>query len=69
MEGVVIGNQSTEMLVFTSREKVAENKETVVERYEAMQVGIALQSMAMVTRQSSLLGGTLEDYLKEQGLL
>lgn len=68
VQGVVIGNHSTEMLVFSSRESVAADKETIVERFEAMQAGVALQSMALVSRHSSLLGSTIQDYLKGQGL-
>ena len=69
IEGIVIGNRSTEMVVFSSRERVADDKETIVERFEAMQVGVAIQARALLELESALLGKTLGAHLAEQGLL
>ena len=46
--GVVIGNQRTEMLVFSERESVSDMKEVITERFEALQLGIALQCRAFL---------------------
>lgn len=67
---MVIGNASTEMLVFESRERVAEEeRETIVQRFEAMRVGIALQVVSIVGLPSRILGGTIGEYLSRESLL
>ncbi len=67
--GVVIGNQSTEMLVFSSREQIAEEKELLVERFEALQMGLALQTQALLALESPLCNGTLASHLQRHRLL
>jgi hypothetical protein len=69
--GVVIGNQRTEMLVFSERESISETKEVVTERYEALQLGIALQSRALLDLGplQILNGRTIREHLAHEGLL
>lgn len=69
VRGVVLGNQSTEMLVFSARERLSEQSEKIVERFEAMQTGLALQSSALLDIRTRFFEGTLADHLSRQGLL
>lgn len=69
--GIVIGNQRTEMLVFSERESVSDLKEVITERYEALQLGIALQSHALLDLGpfKVLNGRTIRQHLAQQALL
>jgi len=69
--GTVIGNQRTEMLVFSEREIVSESKEVVTERYEALQLGIALQSRALLDLGpfDLLNGRSIREHLNQHDLL
>jgi len=69
--GMVIGNQRTEMLVFSERESVSDVKEVITERYEALQLGIALQSRALLDLGpfKVLNGRTIRQHLAQQALL
>lgn len=67
--GVVIGNKSTEMNVFTEREEVTEGNTTIVERYEAMHLGVALSAGAVLNASFDILNGTVEEHLSGQGLI
>jgi len=64
--GLVIGNQSTEMLVYSDKEVQKEDgkpaKET--ERYEATQFGVAIQTSSLQDIESDILGGSVMEYLK-----
>jgi len=64
VKGIIIGNASTEMLIYTDKEVVEEGKETVTKRYEATQFGIAFQTGSIKHVQSTLLGNSLDNYLK-----
>ena len=69
ISGLVIGNKSTEMQIFSDREIIADgSKEIVVERYEALQLGIALISTSMLDLKTSILEDTLRNHLKMNGL-
>jgi hypothetical protein len=46
--GMVIGNERMEMNVLTEREVVSEGEKTIFERYEALNLGIALQSRCIL---------------------
>jgi hypothetical protein len=46
--GMVIGNERMEMNVLTEREVVSEGEKTIFERYEALNLGIALQSRSIL---------------------
>ena len=69
--GIVIGNQRPETLVFSERESVSDAKEVVTEQYEALQLGIALQSRALLDLGpfKILNGRTIRQHLAEQDLL
>ena len=69
--GIVIGNQRTEILVFSERESVSDVKEVISERYEALQLGIALQSRAFLDLGpfQVLNGRTIRQHLAQQALL
>jgi hypothetical protein len=67
--GIVIGNKSTEMQVFSDREILADGtQEKIVERYEALQLGIALTSASIIDLDFKILGSTLRDYLVKSNL-
>ena len=67
--GIVIGNRSTEMLVFAHREIVRGDKELVTERFEAMQLGTAVQTTNALALRHDDWGGSLESHLVQQRLL
>lgn len=64
VRGIIIGNQSTEMLVYSDKEVLQGDKERIVERYEAMQAGIAIQTRSLQGIKSTIIGGSLLDYLR-----
>ena len=64
--GIVVANRSTEMLVFSERERTREGLETVVERFEALQLGIAIQSAAIADIPFQTLGSTVRAYVDQQ---
>jgi S1-C subfamily serine protease len=67
--GMVIGNKSTEMQIFSDREILADGKqEKIVERYEALQLGIALTSAAIIDLDFKIIGGNLRNYLMNSKL-
>jgi len=61
-----VANRSTEMLVFSERERTREGPETVVERFEALQLGIAIQSAAIADIPFQTLGSTVRAYVDQQ---
>lgn len=68
--GIIIGNRSTQMLVFSDKEVLREpTQETIVERYESLQLGIALQSRAVLDTHCRILGRTLREHLREHNLV
>ncbi len=68
--GIIIGNRSTEMLVFSHREMVTEEREFVTERFEAMQLGIAIRSTELLKcTVPGMPRESLAAHLEAQGLL
>ena len=67
--GVVVGNHSTKMLIFTDSERLQEGTETIVERYEALQLGIAIPNVQLFDIKSQLLKGTIGNHLNKCSLL
>lgn len=63
------GNKSTEMMVFTHRERLAADKETGVERYEALQLGVAVQLPVVLDLRPALVKGSLRQHLETCELL
>jgi hypothetical protein len=68
VKGIVVGNQSTEMLIFSDREVMQGGKEVICERYEAMQTGIAIQAGSLQGIKSAIIGSSLLDYLHSVSL-
>lgn len=65
--GVVIGNSKTSMLIHNYEEVIEEtNERTVVEHYESLSLGIAVQARAIMPLRSRMLGGTIGEYLKKR---
>jgi hypothetical protein len=70
VHGVVLTNHITEMTVFSETEKLTENgQETKLVKTEALHLGIAIRSSAVVTIRSALLGCTIGEWLRGHGLL
>lgn len=67
--GMVVGNRSTEMNIFTDREVISDDKVRIVERYEALQLGIAVQSTELMTLRSRILEGDLRGHLEKHSLI
>ena len=64
--GLIVANRSTEMLVFSERERTRQGTETVVERFEAMQHGLAIQSVEIADLTFRGLGGPVRSYVERQ---
>jgi Trypsin-like peptidase domain len=72
VSGVVLGNQTTEMMIYASRERVSPEREHVVERFEPLALGVAIQSRAVLELGLSfkILGGmTLREHLERSDLI
>ena len=74
VNGVVIGNSDSQMVVFRSKEIETEAEKntkstTIVERFESLSLGIAVQPEAILPLQSTMLGTTIEDHLLTNELL
>lgn len=70
VNGVVIGNSESKMLVFRSDERLTEGAGTSsVEHYEVMTLGVAVQTRVLLSQDSELLGGTVRDHLATHELL
>jgi hypothetical protein len=67
--GVIVGNATTQMLVLSDKEVLAEGSTTIVERYEMLQLGIAIQAGAILSLHFDLLGRTLAEHLRAHGML
>jgi len=69
VKGIIIGNQSTEMLIYSDKEIIKEGKETIFERYEATQFGIAIQTRSLQNIKSIILGNSVLKYLTTVNLI
>ena len=68
--GITIGNEITEMIVNTFKEKNEENDSLVIyEKTEALHRGIAMQVQSFFEIKSELLSSTFFEYLTSQKLL
>jgi hypothetical protein len=66
---VVLGNEITEMTVFTERETLAAGgQETVLIKTEALHLGIAIRASEVLPLHSSLLGCTIGAWLQCHGI-
>lgn len=68
--GTINGNVITCITVYSETERhVEDGEETIHEKTEALHLGLAIQSGAMASVRSKLLGCTLGDWLHKKGLL
>lgn len=68
--GLNIGNSESKMLVHQSTERTAEgNIERVMEYYEYLHLGIAVQASTIVNIESKLLKAPILQHLKRNGLI
>jgi len=67
--GMILGNSSTEMVVFSEREVLSEGKEHTFEKVEALHLGFALSASAAVQLHSAHIGMTLGEHFRRCGLL
>lgn len=70
INGVVIGNSDSQMLVYRSKEVDKDvQATTIVERYESLTLGIAVPTHAIFPMKSRILDSTIEAHLVAKGLL
>jgi len=68
--GVVVGNHITEMEVYSETEVEKETgRETVFRKTEALHLGLAVTSQAILGLRSTMLKGTVKEWLSQEGLL
>jgi hypothetical protein len=68
--GVIIGNSRSRMLVLETEEiEQQDSTRTVVQQYESLTLGIAVQAKEVFSLKSQLLGGTFGEYLERNKLL
>jgi hypothetical protein len=67
--GMILGNSSTEMVVFSEREVLSEGKEHILEKVEALRLGFALSASAIVQLHSVRIGMTLGEHFRQRGLV
>jgi len=66
--GMAVGNRTMEMPVLSSREIVSDGRELVVERFEALNLGIAIATYSLFSAEFKMLGGSIEAHLRKRGL-
>jgi hypothetical protein len=70
VEGMIIGNEVTEMIVYTEKEQLVEpDKTRELIKTEALHLGLALSAQVIVSITSSILGGSIGDWLRKYGNL
>lgn len=70
IQGFIIGNASTEIMVFEEKEvDKTENKMIIFQKYETTKYGIAILVDNLLDIHSKLLGTTFREYLKIEKLL
>lgn len=70
VQGIVIGNTQTRMMVFRSEERIEEtNQTTAVEQYDALTLGVAVTAREVMGLDSNLLGVSIRSHLENNGLL
>jgi len=70
IHGVVIGNSESRMTVFRSAERVDDGaKEKIIEQYEALTLGVAVQAVEILNQECQILGGTIGEHLSRHDLL
>ena len=69
MKGVVLGNSSIEIPVFSSKEVINESEQVVYEKYETTSYGVAVIAGSLRDVKSRILGATIFEYLTGVGLV
>ena len=68
--GIIIGNSKSRMLILDSEEiNEEDNSRTILEQYESLSFGIAVQAKDIFNIYSQMLGSTIYDYLGKNNLL
>jgi hypothetical protein len=67
--GVVLGTSSTVLEVLSSRERLVDGREQLLEQHRVLGLGFAVQSQAALAIEAPLLGGSLEQHLSRVGLV
>jgi hypothetical protein len=67
--GMVVGNAATEMMVLADREVLKDGSTSIVERYEMLQLGIAIQTSSILSLKFEALGKSVGEHLKSLNLL
>jgi hypothetical protein len=67
--GMVLGNEITEMTVFSERETLAElGQERHLIKTEALHLGVAIRASEILSLDCAMLGGTVEAWLSAHGI-
>jgi len=69
VNGVVIGNSKSSMLILAQSVEETESRTVRTEHYESLSLGLASQVSAVFAHQSRILGATIGHWLTEHGLL
>jgi len=64
--GVVVGNNITDMTVYSEKEVDNENS-TIYEKTESLHLGVSLTTASFMQQNSKLLSMTLEEHLTSLG--
>ena len=68
--GVVVGNSSSQMLVFAEEDvDVGAAQTTIVQHWEKLSLGLAVQGQSILGRHSQLLGRSIREFLASRGRL
>jgi hypothetical protein len=67
--GIIIGNISTKMLIFSEEEVLNSEEKKTIERYELLQFGIAIRALSLFNTHSRLLNDTIYNYLHKNDLI
>jgi len=62
--GMIVGNNTTAIQTYQSKERIEETRETtIVERYDTLYLGVAVQAASNLQMSSAMLGGTVAEFL------
>jgi hypothetical protein len=68
--GVVVGNSSSQMLVYAEEDiDVSGTQTNIVQHWERLNLGLAVQGESILGRRSQLLGRSLREFLAARGRL
>jgi hypothetical protein len=68
--GVVVGNSSSQMLVYAEEDvDVTGTRTVIVQHWERLNLGLAVQGQSILERHSQLLGQSIREFLSARGRL